>query len=83
MVGEGEGYSVSDSALLLCIGYTCMCGERVTVFRVQMNQTASNRLLKKIVTCKNGHIRTVTVDQLVTLDHWVEEIEEQEFAAGA
>ena len=74
--------SVSDSALLLCIGYTCLCGEQVTVFRVQMNQAASNRLFTRIVTCKNGHIRTVTVDQLAALDHWVEEIEEQELATG-
>ena len=27
-----------------------------------------------------GHCRTVTVDQLVTLDHWMEDIEEQELA---
>jgi hypothetical protein len=74
---------VSDSTLLLCIGYTCLCGEQVTVFRIQMNQSLPNRLLKKIVTCRNGHIRTVTVDQLATLDHWVEEIEKQELATGA
>jgi len=73
---------VDDRALLLCIGYTCLCGERVTVFRIQTNRTVPNHLSTRIVTCNKGHCRTVTVDQLVTLDHWVEEIEEQELATG-
>jgi len=78
MVAEGVG----DTAFFLCIGYTCPCGQQVTVFRIQMNQAASSRLFTRIVTCRNGHCRNVTVDQLVTLDHWVEEIEEQELATG-
>jgi hypothetical protein len=48
-----------------------------------MNQPVPNHLLKRTVTCRNGHTRTVTVDQLVTLDHWVEEKEKQELATGA
>jgi hypothetical protein len=76
------GLIVSET-VLLCMGYTCLCGERVTAFRVQTNGAAGNRLSSKTVTCKNGHVRLVTVDQLRTLDHWIEETEdEQELATG-
>jgi len=76
------GRSVGDTGFFLCIGYTCFCGERVTVFRIQTNRIVPNHLSTRIVTCNKGHCRTVTVDQLDTLDHWVEEIEEQELATG-
>ena len=53
------------------------------VFRIQTNGTAGNRLSSKTVTCKNGHVRVVTVEQLRMLDHWLEETEdEQEMATG-
>jgi len=71
-----------EESVLLCMGYTCLCGERVTVFRIQTSATIPSRITGKTVTCKNGHARLVTIDQLATLDHWVEEIEEQELATG-
>jgi hypothetical protein len=58
-------------------------GETVTAFRIQTNGAAGNRLSSKTVTCKNGHVRVITVDQLRTLDHWIEETEEeQELVTG-
>ena len=56
--------------------------ERVMVFRIPTNHTLPNRISTRTVTSTKGHCRTVTVDQLVMLDHWVEEIEEQELATG-
>lgn len=73
---------MSDTVFLLRMGYTCLCGEKVKLFRIRMNRATPNRTYTRIVTCKNGHIRTVTVDQLASLDHWVEEIEEQALATG-
>ena len=63
---------------MFCLGYDCLCGERVTVFRVRTTRAAPNRIASKTVTCKNGHARVVTVDQLATLDHWVEEWKDQQ-----
>ena len=72
-----------EESFLLCMGYTCLCGETVTVFQIQTNRAAPNRISAKTVTCKNGHARVVTVDQLAMLDHWVEETEdERELATG-
>jgi len=73
---------MSDS-VLLCMGYTCLCGEKVTVFRIQTNAAVANRITGKTVTCKSGHARAVTIEQLATLDHWVEGIQdEQELGTG-
>ncbi len=32
---------------------------------------------KQTVTCANGHSRTVTVDQLGILDHWIQQPDEE------
>ncbi len=64
---------MSDPVVLLCMGYTCLCGEKVTVFRIPTSSAADSRISGKTVTCKKGHVRVVTIDQLRTLDHWVEE----------
>ncbi len=63
--------------LFLCLGYFCLCGEQVTVFRLQMNSGMPISVATKTVTCSNGHPRTVTVEQLGMLDHWTEEHEEE------
>jgi len=63
--------------LLLCLGYACLCGEQVTVFRLPMNSGAPIPVVTKTVSCSNGHPRTVTVEQLAMLDHWTEEHEEE------
>ena len=73
---------MSDS-VLVCMGYTCLCGEKVTVFRIPTSTPAGNRISSRTVSCKHGHVRVVTVDQLRMLDHWIEETEdEQELATG-
>jgi len=61
----------------LCLGYTCLCGEQVTVFRLPMHSGMPISVATKTVCCSNGHSRRVTIDQLVTLDHWTEEQEEE------
>ncbi len=61
-----------NDSFLLCLGYTCMCGERVTVFELPVNSGKQVALSTKTVSCQNGHSRTVTVDQLGTLDHWID-----------
>ncbi len=61
-----------NDTFLLCLGYTCMCGERVTVFELPVNSGKQIALSTKTVSCRNGHSRTVTVDQLGTLDHWLD-----------
>ncbi len=57
---------------LLRLGYTCLCGERVTVFELPVNSGKQIAVSPKTVSCRNGHSRTVTVDQLSTLDHWID-----------
>ncbi len=61
-----------NDAFLLCLGYTCLCAERVTVFELPVNSAKQVSLSEKTVSCRNGHTRTVTVDQLGTLDHWID-----------
>jgi hypothetical protein len=53
-----------------------MCGERVTVFKLPVNSGKQIAVSRKTVTCRHGHSRTVTVDQLGTLDHWIDADEE-------
>jgi hypothetical protein len=72
-----------ENMFFVCMGYICLCGEEVTVFRIPTSTATDNRISRKTVTCKNGHVRVVTVDQLRMLDHWIEETEdEQELATG-
>jgi hypothetical protein len=61
---------------VLCLGYTCPCGERVTVFRLSMYSDTVNYVSTKTVSCRRGHPRTVTLDQLALLDDWTEEAED-------
>lgn len=68
---------MGDTGLLLCMGYTCLCGEKVTVFRIQTNRAVRNCISDKTVACKHGHVRVVTVEQLRTLDHWLEAYADQ------
>ncbi len=65
------GASVDD-IFHLCLGYTCTCGDRVIVFELPMNTGRQLAVSAKTVSCRNGHSRTVTLDQLGSLDHWVE-----------
>ncbi len=63
---------MSSDSFFLCLRYTCMCGERVIVFQLPVNSGKQIAVSPKTVSCRNGHSRTVTVDQLGTLDHWLD-----------
>jgi hypothetical protein len=67
---------------VLCLGYTCPCGQKVTVFRLSMPSPHTARISPRAVSCCNGHPRSVTLDQLATLDHWVEQVEDEELKTG-
>jgi hypothetical protein len=69
----------STDFLVLCLGYTCLCGERVTVFRFPVYSDRQVVVSTKTVSCRNGHPRTVTLDQLGVLEDWTEEAEERAF----
>jgi hypothetical protein len=69
----------STDFLVLCLGYTCLCGGRVTVFRFPMYSGTQVLVSTKTVSCRNGHPRTVTLDQLGVLEDWTEEAEERAF----
>jgi hypothetical protein len=54
------------------IGYTCICGERVVVYRLRSRR--ENALpLSKTVTCVNGHVATFFAEQFAFLDDWEDE----------
>ena len=56
----------------IVIGYTCPCGERVTVQRWKSGDTA--RLPKHIiVVCSRGHVASFDSVQMALLDMWTEE----------
>ena len=59
------------------MGYACLCGEQVTVFRPSMNLGLPISIATKTVSCSNGHPRTVTVEQFGMLDHLTGEQEEE------
>jgi hypothetical protein len=71
-----------NAEFVLCLGYTCSCGQRVTVFRLPTPSAEAIHLSPKAVTCRSGHARWVTVDQLATLEHWVEQVEDEERKTG-
>jgi len=59
-------------AKYLCQGYLCECGERITVFRLPVNQQLSNPPSLIAVLCRQGHERTIRWDQIPQLDQWIE-----------
>jgi hypothetical protein len=42
------------------------------VFKLPVNSGGQIAVSLKTVSCRKGHSRTVTVDQLGTLDHWID-----------
>lgn len=59
-------------AKYLCQGYLCECGERITVFRLPVNQQLSNPPFEIAVLCRKGHERKILWDQIGQLDQWIE-----------
>ncbi len=71
-----------NAEFFLCLGYKCSCGQRVTVFRLPTPATETVKISSRAVSCRNGHARWVTLDQLAMLDHWVEQVEDKELKTG-
>ncbi len=42
------------------------------MFKLPVNSGKQIAVSPKIVSCHNGHSRTVTIDQLGILDHWID-----------
>jgi len=53
----------------LLIGYTCICGERVVVYRLRRSR-ANVLPTSKTVTCSNAHVATFTPQMFAFLDDW-------------
>ncbi len=52
-------------------GYTCKCGEKVEVARVEI-ETSLNPPTSKTVSCSNGHSRTILNHEFPFLQVWQE-----------
>ena len=52
-------------------GYTCSCGEKVSVFRFPPDQSSADPITELTVRCKNGHERTVRIEEIEHLDSWL------------
>jgi hypothetical protein len=63
------------TTLCICFGYTCSCGERVTVLRLRSG-TEYELPLRKVVACRNGHPAVYSASQFGSPDSWTEEAEE-------
>jgi hypothetical protein len=64
---------------IICLGYHCICGEKVAVARLaQGNDFGSPLPTAATVSCSKGHIATVTADQFAVLDHWEEEAADEQ-----
>jgi hypothetical protein len=56
----------------VCLGYTCHCGERVAISRVEKGRQFDIPMDKVTVQCSKGHSRTVHNNEILTLQHWEE-----------
>jgi hypothetical protein len=64
---------VSTPIRPLCVGYRCVCGEKVSIARFFPGENHTNAYPATItVSCSQGHAATVTADQFAVLDHWEE-----------
>ncbi len=63
---------VMSEETYIVLGYTCPCGERVTVQRWKSGETT--QLLKHAtVVCQKGHVASFDSVQVAALDMWTEE----------
>jgi hypothetical protein len=73
LVSTAYNCHVSTPIRPLCIGYRCVCGERVAVARFFPGADHTNAYPATLsVTCSHGHAVTVTADQFALLEHWEE-----------
>ncbi len=60
------------------LNYTCICGERVTVF----NTTVDDGIPSSMTTsCRNGHVTTLTPEQIIALE-WEANLDDAVSPAG-
>ncbi len=56
---------------VLSLGYTCICGERVTL--LEMTHEEPKQLPARItVSCSSGHVCTLSVKQIGVLELWAD-----------
>jgi hypothetical protein len=68
---------------ILCLGYQCICGEKVAVARLTQGDDFDSPLpAAATVSCSRGHVATVTADQFAVLEHWEEEGEDERDVSG-
>ncbi len=61
---------IMQSAFLV-LGYTCVCGERVTLWEMERGRTAQLPS-RMTASCRNGHVSTFTPAQVGALESWTE-----------
>jgi hypothetical protein len=66
-------------ARVLCLGYQCVCGEKVAVARLAQGEDFGEPLPPRVtVSCSRGHVATVTADQFAVLEHWEGDTEQDD-----
>ena len=68
---------LTTSINYLCWGYKCECGERVTTWRVPVNEPLSPDSLtfSPRFRCNNGHSRLLTMQQVICAPlQWTEDM---------
>jgi hypothetical protein len=59
----------------LCIGYDCVCGERVEVLRWLQGEDSFPAIPPAItVCCRRGHVATMSAEMFAIMEQW--EVEE-------
>ena len=77
-------HSNRDMNNVLCLGYRCVCGERVEVARLVQGDPVAHQLpAAATVTCNHGHVATITADHFALLEHWTENHDQPEMVRGS
>ncbi len=59
---------------VFALGYTCICGERVTLLEMTRGET-SQLPHRMTAVCSNGHVSTFTSAQVAALELWTDSAE--------
>ena len=68
----GSSSNIRDMSSVVALGYVCVCGERVRVFRLEQGQD-NVFPLRVTVACPHGHAATFHREQVGLLELWDEE----------
>lgn len=60
---------ITDMKSVVSLGYTCVCGERVRVFRLEQGRVNAFPL-RVTVACPHGHAATFNREQVGVLELW-------------